>query len=264
MLLGTNLTAKIGCKTLLDNVNFMVKPHEVVVIIGPNGAGKSSLLKALCGDIALTGGAVSINQQNLDDYSIAELAQLRAVLTQNYELDFPFTVNEVVDMAHVAHQEQFSNAALKRFSNNAMQALGVYHLAQQCFTRLSGGEKQRTQLARVLCQLQPSLINKQSAYLLIDEPTSSLDLYHQYEVMTQARDIAKQGAGVVAVVHDLSLAASFADRLYMMDEGEVVASGTPEEVLSQTRLNEIYKINAKLQIGLNDTLPHILINKKAC
>jgi len=264
MLLGTNLTAKIGCKTLLDNVDFMVKPHEVVVIIGPNGAGKSSLLKALCGDIALTDGAVSINQQNLNDYSIAELAQLRAVLTQNYELDFPFTVNEVVDMAHVVHQEQFSNGALKRFSKSAMQALGVSHLAQQCFTQLSGGEKQRAQLARVLCQLQPSLAKKRTCYLLIDEPTSSLDLYHQYEVMTQARAIAKQGAGVVAVVHDLSLAASFADRLYMMNKGSVVASGSPKDVLTQARLSEVYKINAQLQVGLSDVLPHILISKEAC
>ncbi|MCQ8878870.1 heme ABC transporter ATP-binding protein [Pseudoalteromonas shioyasakiensis] len=263
MLLANNLTAKIGNKTLLDNVDFIANSYEVVVIIGPNGAGKSSLLKALCGDIELSAGTVTINQQNLADYSIAELAQLRAVLTQNYDLDFPFTVNEVVDMAHVAHQEQFSSTALKRFSKNAMQALGVTHLAQQCFTQLSGGEKQRAQLARVLFQLQPSLAKKRTGYLLIDEPTSSLDLYHQYEVMTQARTIAKQGAGVIAVVHDLSLAASFADRLYMMEQGKVVVCGTPEQVLTQTRLGQVYKINAKLQADLDGVLPHILINKEA-
>lgn len=260
MLLGHNLTAKAGKKILLDKVNFAVNPYEVVVIIGPNGAGKSSLLKALCGDIPLSTGTVSINQQDLASYSITELATLRAVLTQNYELDFPFTVNEVVDMAHVVHQEQFSSVALKRYSSNAMQALGVTHLAQQCFTRLSGGEKQRVQLARVLCQLQPSLANEKSAYLLIDEPTSSLDLYHQYEVMNQARAIAKQGAGVVAVVHDLSLAASFADRLYMLDNGGIVACGSPKQVLTQARLKKVYNINARLQVNIDDVLPHILIN----
>lgn len=261
MLSGHNLTAQVGKKLLLDDVNFTVNPYEVVVIIGPNGAGKSSLLKALCGDIPLTTGSVSINQQNLTDYSLSELATLRAVLTQSYELDFPFTVNEVVDMAHVAHQQQFSSLALKRFSSNAMQALGVSHLAQQCFTRLSGGEKQRAQLARVLCQLQPSLANKKNAYLLIDEPTSSLDLYHQYEVMAQAKAIAQQGAGVVAVVHDLSLAASFADRLYMLDKGRVVACGSPKQVLTQARLKKVYNIDATLQIDTDNALPHILIRK---
>ncbi|WP_405630141.1 heme ABC transporter ATP-binding protein [Pseudoalteromonas sp. Ld20] len=263
MLSGSKLMAKVGQKVLLNNVDFTVKPHEVVVIIGPNGAGKSSLLKALCGDISLSGGVVSINQRTLNEYTIAELAKLRAVLTQSYELDFPFTVNEVVDMAHFAHQEQYSALALKQFSHDAMLALGIDHLAQQCFTRLSGGEKQRTQLARVLCQLQPSLANKQNAYLLIDEPTSSLDLYHQYEVMAQARLIAKQGAGVVAVVHDLSLAASFADRIYMLNKGEVVAHGTPEEVLINTRLNEVYNIDARLQANLENVLPHIVVAKTA-
>ncbi|CAM3832450.1 MULTISPECIES: heme ABC transporter ATP-binding protein [Pseudoalteromonas] len=262
MLTGNQLSATVGQKVLLDNVDFVVKPYEVVVIIGPNGAGKSSLLKALCGDIPLSHGTVSINQRALAEYTITELATLRAVLTQNYELDFPFTVNEVVDMAHFAHQEQQSSLALKRFSHNAMQALGISHLAQQCFTRLSGGEKQRTQLARVLCQLQPSLVNQQSAYLLIDEPTSSLDLYHQYEVMNQARLVAEQGAGVVAVVHDLSLAASFADRIYMLNEGRVVAAGSPQQVLTQARLNEVYKIDAKLQTNLDNVLPHIIITKQ--
>lgn len=264
MLSGNDLTAKVGSKVLIDNVDFVVNPREVVVVVGPNGAGKSSLLKALCGDIPLTNGFVSINQRNLTDYTIAELATLRAVLTQSYELDFPFTVNEVVDMAHFSHQAQQSPLALKQFSDEAMQALGITHLAQQCFTRLSGGEKQRAQLARVLCQLQPSLAKNKNAYLLIDEPTSSLDLYHQYEVMTLAKKVAKQGAGVVAVIHDLSLAASFADRIYMMNQGAVVAKGTPEQVLTQARMNEIYNVDAKLLTNLKDVLPHIVLADHTC
>ncbi|MBG9995584.1 heme ABC transporter ATP-binding protein [Pseudoalteromonas sp. NZS127_1] len=262
MLIGNQLSVKIKHKTLLDNIDFYVKPNEIVVIIGPNGAGKSSLMKALSGDLPLSGGTVNINQRELNEYSLLELAKLRAVLTQSYELDFPFTVNEVVDMAHFSHQEQCTQATLKQFSNDAMKAVGITHLAQQCFTQLSGGEKQRTQLARVLCQLQPSLTQQKNAYLLIDEPTASLDLYHQYEVMNQAVTTAKQGAGVVAVLHDLSLAASFADRIYMLDKGKVVAHGSPEEVLTQRHLSNVYNINAKLQTDIEDVLPHIMVAEK--
>ncbi|MGO2011845.1 MAG: heme ABC transporter ATP-binding protein [Pseudoalteromonas sp.] len=264
MLSGKNLTAKVGSKVLLDDVDFVVHPQEVVVIIGPNGAGKSSLLKTLCGDIPFASGSITLDHKSLCEYSITELATLRAVLTQSYELDFPFTVDEVVDMAHFVHQEDYSASQLKQFSTNAMQTLGVSHLAKQCFTRLSGGEKQRTQLARVLCQLQPSLAKNKSAYLLIDEPTSSLDLFHQYEVMAQAKAIALQGAGVVAVIHDLSLAASFADRIYMMNNGRVVAHGSPEHVLTQARMKEIYNVDAKLQTNLKNILPHIILADRAC
>ena len=114
MLIGNQLSVKIKHKTLLDNIDFYVKPHEIVVIIGPNGAGKSSLMKALSGDLPLSDGTVNINQRELNEYSLLELAKLRAVLTQSYELDFPFTVNEVVDMAHFSHQEQCTQATSKQ------------------------------------------------------------------------------------------------------------------------------------------------------
>ncbi|WP_372811862.1 ATP-binding cassette domain-containing protein, partial [Pseudoalteromonas nigrifaciens] len=112
MLCANNVSAQIGQKKLLKHINFYVKPNELVVIIGPNGAGKSSLLKALCGDIKINNGDITLNDRLLSDYSIASLATLRAVLTQNYELDFPFSVAEVVDMAHFAHQADYSKQQL--------------------------------------------------------------------------------------------------------------------------------------------------------
>ncbi|WP_024613107.1 heme ABC transporter ATP-binding protein [Pseudoalteromonas sp. TB64] len=260
MLCANNISASVGSKCLLSNVDFYVKPKEVVVIIGPNGAGKSSLLKALCGDIKLAQGSITLNDQPLHTYSVESLAMCRAVLTQSYELDFPFTVNEVVDMAHFAHQTQFSQHALKAFSNQTMQALGITHLKNHTFTQLSGGEKQRVQLARVLCQIQPCLKANKPAYLLIDEPTSSLDIFHQYDVMAQAKSIALQGAGVIAVIHDLSLAASFADRIYMINNGVIEAAGSPEDVLTTKRLKHVYNINAKLNTSSPNMLPHIQIS----
>jgi len=257
MLCANNVSAQIGQKKLLKHINFYVKPNELVVIIGPNGAGKSSLLKALCGDIKINNGDITLNDRLLSDYSIASLATLRAVLTQNYELDFPFSVAEVVDMAHFAHQADYSKQQLMHFSEQVMQALSVTHLKTHTFTQLSGGEKQRVQLARVLCQIQPSLVANKTPYLLIDEPTSSLDIFHQYDVMAQAKSIASQGAGVVAVIHDLSLAASFADRIYMLNNGEVAACGTPKEVLTPALLKRVYNISARLENNTTEVMPHI-------
>ncbi|TMO02553.1 heme ABC transporter ATP-binding protein [Pseudoalteromonas sp. S558] len=259
MLCANNISAQVGSKCLLNNVDFYVKPKEVIVIIGPNGAGKSSLLKALCGDIKLTQGSIVLDEQPLHTYTVEDLATRRAVLTQNYELDFPFTVNEVVDMSHFAHQMQYSRQTLKEFSNQAIEALGITHLKDHTFTQLSGGEKQRVQLARVLCQIQPTLKTNKPAYLLIDEPTSSLDIFHQYDVMAQAKNIAQQGAGVVAVIHDLSLAASFADRIYMINNGVIEATGLPEEVLTAERLKHVYNISAQLNNRVPNMLPHLQI-----
>lgn len=260
MLSGEQLTVRVKNKYLLNAVDFHIKPHEFVVIVGPNGAGKSSLLKALSGDLILHSGYVRLNSRVIQSYTISELAQLRAVLTQNYEIDFPFRVKEVIEMAHFSHHDKISKTKLDSYTSEAMHLLGVNHLSKHYFTHLSGGEKQRAQLARVLCQIMPKLKLNKSVYMLIDEPTASLDLYHQYEVMRQAKKIAAQGAGVVAVVHDLSLAASFADRVYMLNQGEVVKSGTPEQVLNEKRLAEVYNINARLNSESEETLPHLLVN----
>lgn len=261
-----NASAQRGGNILLNNVSMTVSPGECVVIVGPNGAGKSSALKALSGDLPLQTGLVGLNNANIDQYSPLELAKLRAVLTQSYELAFPFSVTEVVEMASFCYQEQCSKQQLKQYVISAMNAVEVSHLANNCFTTLSGGEQQRVQLARVLAQLSPALepavMAKQGpAYLLIDEPTSSLDLYHQYHVMSLARKIAERGAGVAIVVHDLSLAASFADKLYVLKKGEVVASGKANEVLTRDILRQVYNVDANLSLA-SGQLPHLVIAQK--
>jgi iron complex transport system ATP-binding protein len=258
-----NATAQRGGNILLNKVNLTVAPGECVVIVGPNGAGKSSALKALSGDLTLQAGQVELNNANISQYSPLELAQLRAVLTQSYELAFPFSVTELVEMAGFCYQEQCSRQELKNYVTSAMNAVEVSHLANKCFTTLSGGEQQRVQLARVLAQLSPALepaviAQQGTPYLLIDEPTSSLDLYHQYHVMSLARAIAERGAGVVIVVHDLSLAASFADKLYVLKNGQVVASGKANEVLTRDILRQVYNVDANLSLA-SGQLPHLVI-----
>ena len=265
MLSLQNATAQRGGNTLLNDISLSVATGECVVIVGPNGAGKSSALKALSGDLTLQSGQVYLNDTAIEQFTPIELAQRRAVLTQSYELAFPFSVTEVVEMASYCHQEQCSKQQLNNYARQAIDQVEVSHLAKKCFTTLSGGEQQRVQLARVLAQLspalEPSVITKQGTpYLLIDEPTSSLDLYHQYHVMSLARAAADKGAGVVIVVHDLSLAASFADKLYVLKNGKLVISGKANKVLTSDVLREVYNVDASLTLA-SGQLPHLVLSQ---
>ncbi len=244
-----NASIQFGRYTALNNCNIQVNRGEVVTLLGPNGAGKSTALKALSGDIALSEGCAQINGTDVSSYSDKELASLRAVMTQSYELMFDFLVKEVVEMASFVHAEAFSKKQLIDFSEQAMTMTDVYELKDKNFNSLSGGQKQRVQLARVINQILPILDDEHAPrpYLFIDEPTSSLDLYHQYEVMRIATKLAEKGVGVIAVLHDLALAASFSDRLYLLSQGNIVASGSSEEVLKQQQVFETYGVRAHLQ-----------------
>lgn len=255
MLQTQQLSYSVAKKTILQQVDFHVNPHEFVVIVGPNGAGKSTLLQLLAGDIQPSHGNVLLNNAPLSQYSASELAKIRAVLTQQYDLAFPFSVQEVVEMAFYAHQDCPPNA-LMQHKQHALELMQVAHLSERDFTRLSGGEKQRVQLARVFTQLLPTLSAKKPAYLLIDEPTSSLDIFHQYQVMEQAKTLANQGAAVIAVVHDLALAASFADRIYVLKDGKVAVQGNPFDALQAQHLNSVYGVNAHIS-QIAKQYPHL-------
>ncbi|MBQ4851865.1 heme ABC transporter ATP-binding protein [Pseudoalteromonas sp. MMG012] len=262
MIEAKNITVKVAQNTLLHDANLTLNCGQLTVILGPNGAGKSTLLKSLCGDIPLTAGQVEYQQLNYHEYDAKQFARMRAVLTQNYDCDFPFTVQEIVDMSHFVHADSTPFTTLQAYSKQAINTLNVSHLINKPFTQLSGGEKQRVQFARVLCQLLPALENQEPCYLLIDEPTASLDLYHQYQVMQLARDIANKGAGVLAVVHDLALAASFADNITMLENGRVVAYGKPDEVLTEAQLAQTYQIKAHILQNVG-SLPSLQVAKQA-
>ena len=251
MLKLENVTLKKGDKTLLERVSMQVEAGQIVAIIGPNGAGKSSALKVMSGDYVPDKGQVTLNTWAMPNLCNTQLAQLRAVMTQGYELSFPFSVKEVIEMGAFAFADQLSCAEHQKMLKQVIQLVDVEALLTRAFTVLSGGEQQRVQLARVLLQLLPALDKKRvehagTPYLLIDEPTASLDLFHQYQVMDIAKNMANQGAGVVAVLHDLSLAASFADYIYVMQQGAVVAEGAPEQVLKPELLQSVYHMHAHL------------------
>lgn len=240
MLEARHISVTLGGRRLLDDVSLTLAAGEVTALLGPNGAGKSTLLKTLSGDLQPAQGVVYLDGRPLDGWSLIERARRRAVLPQDSSLAFPFTAFEVVLLGrapHVALAETPHDIAIAR---QAMKQTGVEHLALQRYPSLSGGERQRVQFARALAQVWEALPDGAARWLLLDEPTASLDLAHQYEAMAIARRLAQDGVGVVVVVHDLNLAAYAADHVVLLDRGRIAAEGRPEDALTPERIRSAF------------------------
>ncbi|KQR07703.1 heme ABC transporter ATP-binding protein [Cellulomonas sp. Leaf334] len=221
-----------GPATVLDGVDLDVHGGEVVALVGPNGAGKSSLLSILAGDPHPDAGRVLLDAVDLRAIDVAALARRRGVLLQENRLAFPFTVRDVVRMGRAPWRGTAREDEDDAVVADAMVRADVTALAVRTFPTLSGGEKARTSLARVLAQ-EPGV-------LLLDEPTAALDIRHQETVLAEARGRAAAGAAVVVVLHDLTLAAAYADRVVLLDAGRVRADGPPRSVLTADLLSEVY------------------------
>ena len=236
---------------LCSDVSASFVGGELVAVVGPNGAGKSSLLALLAGDVRPATGSVHLDGRALASVAPLELAQRRAVLTQSYNVAFPFTVEEVVAMGRFPWAHTPSAAADTSIVEASMAACDIAHLAQRRVTKLSGGELARVGLARVIAQETP--------LLLLDEPTASLDIKHQELVMDLLRRRAASGTLVVIVVHDIEAAASIATRLLLMANGRIVADGAPSEVLSSCLLSEVYEypisVSTNVTTGLIEVRP---------
>lgn len=217
---------------ILVDVDLDVRPGELVALVGPNGAGKSTLLGVLSGDVEPTSGRVVLEDRDLGAYPARELARLRAVQLQKQGLAFGFRVQEVVRMGrspwHRTPQEDDDD----RVVAESMERADVTDLADRLYPTLSGGEQARVSFARLLAQATP--------VLMLDEPTAALDIRHQESLLAVARAAAAAGAAVVVVLHDLSLAAAYADRVCVLSHGAVRADGPPADVLTAALLTEVY------------------------
>lgn len=230
-------------QTVLRRANFDLQPGELVAIIGPNGAGKSTLLQALSGDLTATTGQVSLNGRKLEHWDIPALAQLRAVYTQHDLLTFPFTAEEVVMLGRMP-QRQVMQAHDAEVVHAAMCITDTTGFAARRYTELSGGERARVRLARALAQVWPHRSAKphQQHYLLLDEPLAALDLHYQYHMLDMLKSRISSQLAVLIVMHDLGLAARYADRVVLVDDGQLVADGRPEQVLTAERLTRHYRL----------------------
>ncbi|MYQ52908.1 MULTISPECIES: heme ABC transporter ATP-binding protein [unclassified Streptomyces] len=227
------LGIRLSRRQVLDAVELTARAGEVVALVGPNGAGKSTLLAALAADLPAGSGEIRIDGRPAAAWSPPELALRRAVLPQSAALSFPFPVEDVVRMGRApwagTAKEDEDDVAVA----SAMEATEVTRFAARPFSALSGGERARVALARVLAQRAP--------LLLLDEPTAALDLRHQELVLRICRERAAAGDAVVVVLHDLGLAAAYAHRAVVLRDGRVAVDGPPAEVFTGELLGEVYR-----------------------
>ncbi|MEV6951234.1 heme ABC transporter ATP-binding protein [Streptomyces sp. NPDC051183] len=228
-----DLHVRLGEREVLAGIDLTARAGEVLALVGPNGAGKSTLLAALAADLPATSGVVRIDGRPVGDWSAPELALRRSVLPQSAELSFPFPVGDVVRMGRAPWAGTPYAEADEEAVAAAMAATEVTAFADRPFSALSGGERARVALARVLAQRAP--------LLLLDEPTAALDLRHQELVLRICRERAAAGDAVVVVLHDLGLAAAYADRAAVLHEGRVAADGLPSEVFDGDLLSLVYR-----------------------
>lgn len=246
MIEARSVSVSIGRKTIVSDVDFTAQPREITAIVGPNGSGKTTLMRALSGEIGYS-GSISINGRDLAAMKPWQAATLRAVLPQATSLSFPFTVREIVALGLTSGRSGTLAGEDARLPERALARVDLDGFAGRYYQELSGGEQQRVQLARVLCQVWAPVLDGVPRYLLLDEPVSSLDIKHQLVIMRIARDYASRGGGVVAILHDLNLTAMFADRVAVMSDGELAASGPTRDVLQDRLLGRVF--GCPLKVG---------------
>ena len=242
MMQATNLSYRSGPKTLLHDVSLAVRLGELLAVVGANGAGKSTLLRLLSGDLKPSTGEVLLAGQPLGQWLPAALARRRAVLTQQHTLALAFEVRELVLLGRYPHFGGQPTAHDHAVVAAALELVGLGHLAGRAYPTLSGGEQQRAQLARVLAQVWEA----ENGFLLLDEPLTGLDLRHQHQTLAVARQLTRRGFGVVAVLHDLNLAAQYADQVLLLHQGRAVASGAPAEVFTPAYIHLSFGIDVAL------------------
>ncbi len=244
-----------GAQARLQRVSLSLEPGQMHAVLGPNGAGKSSLVTLLAGDHPPTTGQVLLDDRPLGQWSPSALAQRRAVMLQQDGLQFGFRVAQVVALGRLPHPPSAADLEHQRIME-ALQVTGAAHLLQRRYTQLSGGERQRVRLARVLVQVWPT--PDATGYLLLDEPTTALDLAHQHDCLAALQRWARDGYGVLVVLHDPNLALAFADQVSLMCCGELVAQGAPAEVLTPARMQQIFGIRTRM-LRREDGRPQLLV-----
>lgn len=242
MLEAQGLSMVVGGATLIDAIDLRIGAGETVAIVGPNGAGKSTLLRMLSGDLRPTRGRILLKQQEIDGYPPALLAQHRAMLSQHVGVTFPFTVEEIVGMG----AGDRSRASAQPLVDAALGEVGLDRFRHRQLPTLSGGEQQRAHFARVLVQLACGEARHGPGLLLLDEPTSSLDMRHQIDLVETARRRAGNGTAVIAVLHDLNLAMRFADRIVLLHRGRLAIDGGRSEAITADTIRKIFEVDVTI------------------
>ena len=246
MLEATKIFLHRGGRPILRDIQLRIEPGKVSVVLGPNGAGKTSLLRVLSGEWDPDpGGEVRFHGQPLPSLPVRRLGQLRAYLHQESSLDFAFTALEVVLLGRSPHMRGGERPEDYSIARDTLARVDLADRADDLYTHLSGGEKQRVQLARVLAQIEGPPEERRQRCLFLDEPTNNLDLWHQETVQRVVREVADGGTSVVMIIHDINQAIRNADHVFVLSGGRLALEGAPEAVAADPRFAEIFRVRLK-------------------
>lgn len=242
MLEVRNISYQVRNRKLLDGISFRANSGQLLAIVGANGAGKSTLLKLCTRELKAAAGEIRLRNKTIDTYSDKELSLFRAVLPQQNSVVFPFLVSELVLMGRYPHFNFHPSDHDYFVAEMALKKVGMWEFASRVFTTLSGGEQQRVQLARVLAQIW----DVSQGILFLDEPTTGLDLLHQHHMLELAREFIAKGFCAVVILHDLNLAAQYADQIVMLRAGRIEAVGSPQDVITVENIKRVFNLNVWL------------------
>jgi iron complex transport system ATP-binding protein len=232
------LHCRIGQKSLLSGIDLRLEPGELLVVLGRNGAGKSTLLKHLTGELKVQQGEVRLFGAHLNESPREALARRRAVLPQTTHLQFAYEALEVVMLGRIPHQQRgFESPEDASIARHYLRRVGLEGYEARNYLTLSGGEQQRVHFARVLAQLHGTAGDR---LLLLDEPTSSLDVAHQHKTLQLVKELTQEGVAAFLILHDLNLVAQYADKVLVLADQQDIALGTPREVLTSETLSRAF------------------------
>lgn len=234
-----NISYKIGPKTILKDIKLHIPLGKFTAILGPNGAGKSSLLKCLTGSLMPCVGSILFDGCDLSHYSLQELSRKRAILSQNIQISFPYTVREIVSMGRNPHVMNRETTRDEDIVEEILMQLDAASFMDRIYSTLSGGEQQRVQFARVLAQIW----DQDGACLFLDEPTSALDLKYQLNILDLAQKLSEEkNFTIVAILHDLNLAKIYADHIFLLKDGCLFDHLTDKQDISLELVSQLYDI----------------------
>lgn len=254
MYTASNLSYRVSHRAILNDVSLMLEPGKFTAVVGANGAGKSTLLRVMANELKPASGQVIVNGKTIQQYGARELSKIRAVLPQSSQVPFAFSAEQIVSLGR--HTHNTPNTVNDAVVADAMSMAGVDHLRNRTYLTLSGGEKQRVQFARVLAQVWDETVYPR--YILLDEPTASLDIAQQQHIFSVARQVCQRNIGVLAIVHDLNQAVQFADHLYFLKDGNVVAAGEAREVFTKSNIEETFCCRVNLYHDPCNNCPYII------
>jgi iron complex transport system ATP-binding protein len=257
MISAEQIKYSVGTKNILNNISVKFLPGTCNLIIGPNGSGKSTLIKLLSGEINNFDGQLSYNGSDIKNLTKLALAASRAVLSQQTELSFPMTVEEVVLLGRNPHFEFNPSKKDIEIVKEVMALLDLNSFTHRNYQTLSGGEKQRVHYARVLAQIW-EIPKGEQRYLFLDEPLNNLDIYYQQIFLSIAVSLLNDTTTLIGVVHDINIALRYADQLFFLKEGALIKNGAPEKIVDAILIKEVFNIDTQLMLHPSTGKPVVL------